>query len=82
MDDDDEYGYEEADDSSRRRFIKQDLIVIAADLAYEVSAGISRVLLMARNTAAMHANWVSAQHEFHQEAAKEIEALTKEGTDG
>lgn len=80
---DDEYGYEDLDaDTPRRRFIPADLFVFGADLAYELTSATARVFLMMRNTAAMHANWKSAQNEFHQQAAKEIETLTNGETDG
>jgi hypothetical protein len=82
FDDEDEYGFEEVAESGRRRFMRQDIVVIGLDLIYEVSSAFTRTFLLARNTAAMHANWVASQHEFHQEAALEIEAMTNGEADG
>jgi hypothetical protein len=77
-DEDFEEGFEEVNESGRRRFIWQDVIVIGLDALYEITTAVGRTLCLARNTAAMHTNWVASQREFHQQAAKEIETLTGE----
>jgi len=59
-----------------RKFRKEDLAVIALDLIACVVKSVGETLMMARDTAAMHANWRADRDTFHEEAALEIETLT------
>lgn len=74
----DEFDSEVESDAFRlsRRFRKADLLVIALDLIACATKSVAETLMMARDTAAMHANWTADQDTFHEEAALEIESMT------
>jgi hypothetical protein len=61
-----------------RRFRKPDFVVLGLDLIAGVVTSVAQTLTMARDCAAMHANWHAERDIFHEEAAREIETLTGE----
>lgn len=57
-----------------------DFFVLAFDIIANLADAVNDTALQARNLAVMHANHVTNQHQFQQQAALEIETMT-EGED-
>ena len=66
----------------RRRFNKADLFVVPFHLLSGIASAITDTLEVCHDLAAMHANWIIGQDEFHEQAVLEIESLTTGEQDG
>lgn len=79
--DEEEFEYDEDEwvmEPPRRRFMPTDVVVLGLHLVAGISGAVTNTLNTAQALAAAHANFKVAQHEFHEEAALEIETMTGE----
>lgn len=66
----------EGPQSVSRRFMPVDIIVLFLGLITGVLSAITNTFSMAQMLVASHANHKVDQHDFHEQAAQEIETLT------
>lgn len=80
---DDEIEWEQEEDGiPYRRFMKADLAVLGLGLVAGIVGAVHETLSAAQTLAAYHANYINSRHDFHEEAALEIETLTSGEIDG
>lgn len=73
---DDEYDWDEVECvSPHRRMTRADLGVLGVTLLSRLAGAVHDTLQIAEQIVAGHANYLTTQHNFHQEAALEIETL-------
>ena len=77
-----EWGEDDEGNLVSRRVIPADFAVLGFGLARDLFAVCSRVFDVAQTLAMQHANFITTQRLFRQEAAIEIETLTSGDADG
>lgn len=70
------------EEPASRRFRREDIFVLGMGLATGLTQAVASTLSTAHQLLAWHANYKFDQDAFHEEAAREIETLTSEDSDG